>query len=356
MRVTKRRACVFFLLGAVWVGSIPRAVAGDAPQWMHGLVGVTLPSYDEKTDAVLLYSETNVTVLSADKIKTQVREAYKILRPEGREHGTVHVYFNPQRKITKLHGWCIPAQGKDYEVKDKDAIDIAAPIEGGELVSDVRYRALRIPAPDPGNIVGYEYEVEQQPFFLQDIWHFQETDPVRESHFSLHLPPGWEYKASWISYPEAKPIEGGGNGALWVVSDVKGIRHEADMPPWRGVAGQMIVSFFPAGGTSRKGESANWESVGRWYGNLTSGRMDASEPIKQEVKDLTAGKTALLPKMQAIAGFVQHDIRYVAIELGIGGWQPHAAPMFSRTGTETVKTKRRWCGPCCARLAWTPTM
>ena len=29
--------------------------------------------------------------------------------------------------------------------------------------------------------------------------------------------------------------------------------------------------------------------------------------------------------MQAIAGFVQHDIRYVAIELGIGGWQPHTA-------------------------------
>ena len=26
------------------------------------------------------------------------------------------------------------------------------------------------------------------------------------------------------------------------------------------------------------------------------------------------------------ARFVQHDIRYVAIELGIGGWQPHSAP------------------------------
>lgn len=30
--------------------------------------------------------------------------------------------------------------------------------------------------------------------------------------------------------------------------------------------------------------------------------------------------------MQAIAAFLQHDIRYVAISLGIGGWQPHAAP------------------------------
>jgi len=30
--------------------------------------------------------------------------------------------------------------------------------------------------------------------------------------------------------------------------------------------------------------------------------------------------------MIRLAQFVQHDIRYVAIELGIGGWQPHAAP------------------------------
>jgi len=66
--------------------------------------------------------------------------------------------------------------------------------------------------------------------------------------------------------------------------------------------------------------------MGSWYGSLISERMDASEPMKQQVNVLTAGKTTPLQKMQAIAGFVQHDIRYVAIELGIGGWQPHAAP------------------------------
>jgi hypothetical protein len=293
---------------------------------MHALVGVTLPAYDEKTDAVLLYSDTDVTVLSVDKIKMHVREAYKILRPEGRERGTVYVNFNRGRKITSLHAWCMPAQGKDYEVKDKDATDISPPIEGGELVSDVKFRVLHIPAPDPGNIVGYEYEVEERPFWLQDIWSFQERDPVRKSRYSLQLPPGWEYKVSWLSYPEVKATEGAGNVSQWVVSDVKGIRHEPDMPPWRGVAGQMVVSFFPAGGTSRKNEFANWGSMGSWLGDLYSGQMDASEPIKQEVSSLVAGKTTLLLKMQAIAAFVQHDIRYVAIELGIGGWQPHAAP------------------------------
>jgi predicted transglutaminase-like cysteine proteinase len=98
------------------------------------------------------------------------------------------------------------------------------------------------------------------------------------------------------------------------------------MPPLSGVAGQMIVSFFPPGGTSRKNEFANWQDMGIWYGNLINGRMDASEPIKQQVSGLTAGKTTQLQKMQAIAGFLQHDIRYVEIQLGIGGWQPHAAP------------------------------
>jgi hypothetical protein len=326
MRVTKRRALLVFFCVAVYaVNAASRAAAGDAPQWMHALVGVTLPSYDEKTDAVLLYSETNVTVLSTDRIRTHVREAYKILRPEGREHGTMGVDFSPSKKITSLHGWCIPAQGKDYEVKEKDAIDVAAPFEGGELIDDIKYRMLRIPAPDVGNIIGYEYEVEAQPFWLQDIWHFQGTDPVRESRYSLQIPVGWVFKASWLSHPEVKPDESGGNVLRWTVSDVKEIRHEPDMPPLEGVAGQMIVSFFPAGGTARNNEFASWEGVGRWEESLYQGRMDASEPIKQEVNALVAGKTGQLQKMQAIAGFVQHDIRYVAIELGIGGWQPHAA-------------------------------
>ena len=100
---------VVFWVAACFVAIVPRAAAsGDAPQWMHALVGATLPSYDEKTDAVLLYSETNVTVLSADKIRKHVREAYKILRPEGRERGTVGVYFSPSRKIISLHGLVHP--------------------------------------------------------------------------------------------------------------------------------------------------------------------------------------------------------------------------------------------------------
>ena len=111
------------------------------------------------------------------------------------------------------------------------------------------------------------------------------------------------------------------------------------MPPLEGVAGQMIVSFFPPGGAAANG-FASWQQMGNWYRNLTSGRLDASPEIKQKVAALTASGTPLA-KMKAIAQFVQHDIRYVAIELGIGGFQPHPAPMCFRTATGTARTKPR---------------
>ena len=323
-------ALLIFLSGLSLFVCAPYACAGgDAPQWMHAQTNVALPAYDEKTDAVLLYSETNVTVISSDKIRTTVREAYKILRPDGRHHGTVNVYFNPERKIKSLHGWCIPAQGKDFEVKDKDAVEVLPEMDGAELISDVKYRVLRIPAPDPGNIVGYEYEVEERPFFLQDLWSFQEYVPVQQSHYSLQLPAGWEFKASWLNHPEVKPTETGNNLWQWTVSDVKAIRPEPEMPPFLGVAGQMVVTLFPAGGHAENG-FAEWNDLGKWVNALLAGRLEASPQIKQEVAALTAGKSTQLQKMQAIAQFVQHDIRYVAIELGIGGWQPHpASEVFS---------------------------
>jgi hypothetical protein len=315
------------LLGAAsLLGPSSIAVAGDAPQWMHTLVNAPLPAHDEKTNAVLLYAEKNVTIQSTDKIKTVVRRAYKIMRPDGRDYGIAVVPFNsPSEKVTGLHGWCIPAQGKDYEVKDKEALEISDPkVDGSELITDVKEKLIRIPAADPGNIIGYEYTIEEQPLVLQDMWYFQGESPLREAHYTLQLPAGWEYKAAYLNHSEVKPVQTGSNQWQWTVTNEKGIREEPDMPPIHGVAGKMIVYLLPPGGVGTRG-FANWKEMGNWYASLTTGRRDASPAIKQKVAELTAGITDPLTKMKGLAQFVQHDIRYVAIELGIGGFQPHPA-------------------------------
>ncbi|HEV2398853.1 MAG TPA: DUF3857 and transglutaminase domain-containing protein [Candidatus Sulfotelmatobacter sp.] len=317
-------------VAACLLGTCGLSSAGDAPQWVHAAASSPVPDHDEKTDAVLLYSEQTVNVQSLDKIKTHVREVFKILRPTGREYGIAAVPFDSHKKVTSLRGWCIPAQGKDYEVKDKEAVEVSLlKVAGSELISDVRDKMLQIPAPDPGNVVAYEYDEEEQPMVLQDIWDFQREIPAREVHYSLQLPAGWEFKASWINSPELHPSKTGDNQWSWTISDVKAIRKEAEMPPIRAVAGQVVMSFFPPGGPANSGFS-NWQQMGKWYASLTSGRREASPQITQQVASLTASAQTPLEKMKAVAEFVQHDVRYVAIELGIGGWQPHpASEVFS---------------------------
>jgi transglutaminase-like putative cysteine protease len=325
MRNTTAVAILVFLFCTLT--GIPAASANDAPAWMHALVNAPLPKHDEKTDAVLLYSEEILNVQPNGKIKETNRRAYKILRPDGRHFGTIHFGYDAETRITSLHGWCIPAQGKDYEVKEKDTTERGyIDVEGGELFTDLHIKVMEIPASEPGNIIGYEAEHEDRPFIFQDEWVFQNRVPVREARYTLQLPPSWEYKAVWLNHAEVEPQPLGSNQWQWVVNDVAAIEPEREMPPYLGVAGQLLVRIFAPGSVSSGKSFSNWSDMGRWYADLWRNRQEASPDIKQRVADLTKNSTSKLEQMRALARFTQNDVRYVAIELGIGGWQPHPAP------------------------------
>src|SRR6266436_36299 len=237
IRAIRRAAWLAAVVLVCWT-LVPEGVrAADAPQWMHALVNAPLPPRDEKTDAVMLYSENILNVQGNGKIKSIERRAYKILRPGGREYGMIHASYDSETKITSIRGWCIPAQGKDYEVKDKEVIETALlGVANGELATDVRTKLLQIPAAEPGNIVGYEIEHQDRPYVLEDEWAFQENVPVREARYTLQLPSGWEYKAAWMNHKPVDQTPSGSNQWQWVVSGVEAIRPEESMPPWRGVA------------------------------------------------------------------------------------------------------------------------
>jgi Domain of Unknown Function with PDB structure (DUF3857)/Transglutaminase-like superfamily len=301
--------------------------ANDAPGWMHALVNVPLPEHDDKTDAVLLYSEHIFTVQPNGKIKQMKRAAYKILRVGGKGYGVVTADFDADTRITAMHGWCIPAQGKDYEVKEKDAVEASEGVAGGELITDLRVKYLRIPAADVGNVIGYEVEQDVRPYVLEQRWMLQQIVPTVEARYTLQLPPGWEYKTSWMNHAEIAPSSVGNNQWQWVIKNVPGVKIEREMPPWRGVAEQMVVALFPPGGSQNRGFQS-WDDMGVYEAGLTRGRRDVSPEIKQKVAELTAAAKTPLEKMQAIAGFAQREIRYVGLELGIGGFQPHPAPQI----------------------------
>jgi transglutaminase-like putative cysteine protease len=299
-----------------------QAQAADAPGWMHDAARDPAANAPADASAVILLDEQQILVKDNGEVETLHRRAYRILRPNGREFGHVAVSFDGQSKLTYLKAWCIPKDGKDYEVKEKDAVEINF---HDEFYSDLRTKVLDIPAAAPGNVVGYEYVQKGRPFILQDEWWFQAPVFVRKSRFTLSIPGGWEFSNYWIHHAEVKPVSAAGTQTVWEVENIAPIKEEREMPPIRAVVERMAVTYHPPKGTTAAVGPGSWQQIGTWYSQLASVSAQPTPEIQQKVKELTANAKTWREKATALAGYVQGGIRYVAIEIGIGGFQPHTA-------------------------------
>jgi hypothetical protein len=299
------------------------AFAGNAPSWLREAAGATVGPYPDDTPGVTLLDEQITTIDDKGEVRTLYRKAYRILRTSGRYLGKAFVPFDDETKISNFKAWCIPAKGADYEVKDKDGIEVK-PYSAGTLYDSNRVRIIEIPESEPGSVVGFEYEQKARPYVMQDIWGFQENIPVKVSRYILNLPAGWEVETTWRNHPVKEPVISG-RQYRWELTDVPALKtEERNVPSLHGFRGRMALNFFSQTNRTDK-MHRSWNDIGIWYNNLIVGRRESSAAMQGKVKELTAGKLTLMEKIRALAAFSQRDVRYVAIEIGIGGYQPHFA-------------------------------
>jgi uncharacterized protein DUF3857/transglutaminase superfamily protein len=322
---------VFTALTIVLTGAT--ALAGT-PDWLRDAARPPLPNYPVDTDAVVLLDERLVTVGPSEVVRSTYRRAFKILRPAGREKGRLYVYFDGQTEITSLKAWGITATGEEFEVKKGDAITARY---SEELYSDTRYLALKIPGAQLGGVVGYEYQQLERPFVLQALWAFQDEIPVRHARFALELPSSWTYASWWRNHVPVSPQKSGDNRWTWELTDVEPVRTEPEMPTWRAVAGQFEVSFLPK--DPAKQNNGSWAQIGRSYAQTANGRREITPAIRDKAHEIVGENTDPMVRIARLASYVQHTIRYVAIEIGIGGYQPHAAQDVFSSGYGDCKDK-----------------
>lgn len=330
LRRTTKAAVLLALTQAllmVWLAPSARA-ADAAPDWLRAAAHETLPEYPKDTVAVVLLDETQTTVKDSGDVETFHRRAVKILRPEGREdYGYAGVQFDNQTKVSLFRGWTITAQGKELAFTEKDATETS--LSSFEVFSDDRAKVMRFPEATTGSVVGYEYVQKQRPFIFEDSWQLQEKIPVHRVRFVLQVPNGWEFTTRWFNHGE-EASQDSGNQHVWEVKDLPGIEPEPEMPTWRAVSAWVGVKYFPRDPALRVKTTGTWADIGNWYNGLTQISRNSTPQIKQKVTELTSRMTDPVQKMRALTEYVQRQIRYVAIEIGIGGYQPHpAADVFT---------------------------
>jgi hypothetical protein len=296
----------------------------SVPDWVRAAAAQTLPHYPAETNAVVLLEDTTYSVGADGRAVEHVRRVVKILRPQGRDEAIVHVGFDKDTKILSMNVWSIGPDGHEYTMKDKDFADVG--LEGGGIAfEDDRYRVARAPGGDPGGVIAFEYEQRARPFVTEKTWFFQGEIPHLSQSFTLELPAGYTYSTAWAHHPPAELADLEHQRWHWQMDNVPAIDLERVpmAPAAESLAGRMTVHYAGPGLEAASG--GTWKSIGQWYEPLAKDRLAATPEIAAKAQELTVGKTDFYEKTEAIGEFVQKQVRYFAVEVGIGGYQPHAA-------------------------------
>ena len=334
-------ASFLFLLNLLTVSA-----SAGVPDWLRSAGQQSTKTYADDVNAVVLLKETETTVKDSGDTVTHVREVIKVLRPDGRNAAFQLVPFDDETKLNYLKGWSISAKGIEYEAKKDDVAEISGG-EGYEIYTDDKFKVIRIPGVDVGTMVGIEYEQKRHPYTFEDHWFFQGPEPIEHARLILHLPANWEMRASWLHHAALEP-QTQGQTYIWDLTNIPRLEKEVEAPHWRALAGQLIITFFSE--KTRGRSYANWNDYAAWENQLVLPMREASPALQQKVHELAPASISTLERIKVLARFAQRDIRYAAIEVGIGGFQPHPASQVFNNRYGDCKDKANMLGTMLAQI------
>jgi hypothetical protein len=292
----------------------------NLPDWMMQAAGATGSWGDAK--AVILLEDIQLSIQPDGKAVERTRMVMKILRPQGRDIAIPHVRFTKEEKLLSFHVWSIGPDGHHYAMKDSEYVEVGE--SNPDMVFlDGLYKAASAPGSDPGGIVAWE-SVQQFPSYeTEDFWSFQGSIPMVQGAYEIDLPAGWHQRAVWFHHESVAPTEVAPGHFRWEMNNVPGMDLD-DVPlspAWEALAARMSVHFsandIPDG-------DALWANIGNWYYNLEAPQSEGGSDIATAAKT-AAGDGDFMARLSKIADFMQQQIRYVGVEIGIGGQQAHPA-------------------------------
>jgi len=333
-----------FLIGAalLLVCSAAPARAGlfgkdsPVPQWGLDAAKTPTPSYTGDAATVVLFDEYLETVDPQGRAVEREREAFRILKPQGRESGC-RVTYDVDEKINSFRVWTLTADGKTFQAKDTDFADFgdtAVPI----MLSARRTRAVRPPAADVGATVVCETEELLKPYIQEEDWQIQYPVPVVYEALEVDLPEGRKYSESWHNHEAVKPVEVAPNHWRWEIKD----EHALDLrdvharPDWDTLEARMTVQW---GDAAVAGTDAEWKALGDWFTKLETNRPDPSPEITAQTQQLIAGAPDFYARLVAITSYIQKNVRYFIVSRGIGGLQANPAADVFRNRYGDCKDK-----------------
>jgi len=294
-----------------------RDISSEAEDFLKGL---------EDEAAIYLLVDEDIEIKTDNTSVSTIHVIKKVLQERGKELAEVEMgYDSTYERIELEYARTITKEGKVVYAGEESIRDVSRYLNF-PLYSNSRAFIISMPSVEVGSFIEYKVKIYSSKLINQDDFNFvyrlREGYPVFKSKFDLMIPnsrdinfkfPNKEYAKGISLEPEVTKTETK-KIYSWSFNKIESIIPEYSMPEVSYVNPAILISSF-----------SSWDEIYKWWKSLYKEKLQLNKEVKDFVDQLIKDSFTEYEKAKILSEFVAKNIRYVAIEYGDSGHEPHYA-------------------------------
>ncbi len=298
----------------------------------------SIPENLKKNANVVIRKDlTTIQINKIDDIRYQYNKVTTVLNKDGDEKAVSYIPYEKGDQISDVKVTVYDAAGKKIKSYSKSDFGDFANNPTGIFYSDDRFMALSYTPTSYPYTVEFSYQIsDENTVFIPDFMPFSTVNTsVEEKQFRIINNSGIELRTRiYPSKYNYASVTESSNGAekVYTYKNVQAIDDIFLLPQPDKILPKVSFSLARFNLEGKQGNINSWKDFGAWYyNNILQPVSVVSPAIKAEVAALNLqGSTE--EKVKKLYQYMQSKTRYIAVTLGIGGWQPMLADEVSKKG------------------------
>ena len=290
----------------------------------------------DNANAVVRLNEVIVSLKSSSQMSIKEKRIITILNKKGNENIDAFVYYDRNVKIKTLQVLAFDALGNQIKkIKKNDFKDVSA-VDGGTLYSDSRVKYLEYTPIDYPYTIQFTCETTTGntafiPSFVPIDDYFVSTEV---STYALNYPTNITIRKKEKNIENRDiEIEAVAGRIFYKTKNMNALKPEEYSPSMVDFAPKILVAANEFTYEGVYAEAENWNDFGKWvYFDLIESTIDLPESTAVYIQDLVKDEKTDIGKAKKIYQYVQDKVRYISVQVGIGGWKPFNASEVDRLG------------------------
>jgi hypothetical protein len=287
----------------------------------------TIPdSLKKDADVVVREEYIKFTIKDINSAKYEVHDVYTILNEQGKELLNFAEYSDKFDYLDDAEIKIYDAFGTKKNTYSKK--EMVTESYGSDLVPDGKVTHFTVNAPSYPFTIEINYTRKYKGLFVYPANYFQNPyHSVQQEVFEVEAPAdlSFRYKILNCNYRPVITHSGDKDLYRWEVKNLKAYTIEKHI----GVSGnfQPMVMLAPNKFQldDYDGDMTSWKNFGTWINNLYSTTVSLTNERKVFYQSMVKDATTNIEKAKILYSYMQNNMRYVSIQLGIGGLRPFKA-------------------------------